>query len=60
MWIQLTVQVCAAPLLNEIAHPRIRERMASSYYGWYFVGSTIASWLCREYALASMLLGLTS
>lgn len=40
-------KVCAAPLLNEIAHPRIRERMASSYYGWYFVGSTIASWLCR-------------
>ncbi|KLT43819.1 general substrate transporter [Cutaneotrichosporon oleaginosum] len=39
-------KVCAAPLLNELAHPRIRERMAASYYGWYFVGSTISAWLC--------------
>ncbi|TXT04870.1 hypothetical protein VHUM_03953 [Vanrija humicola] len=39
-------KVCAAPLLNEIVHPRLRERMAASYYGWYFIGSTISSLLC--------------
>lgn len=37
----------AAPaLLNELAHTRIRPFIAASYYGWFFLGSSLSSWLC--------------
>ncbi|BEJ18276.1 hypothetical protein CspHIS471_0705530 [Cutaneotrichosporon sp. HIS471] len=39
-------KVAAPALLNEIAHPRIRSIVAASYYGWFFLGSSLSSWLC--------------
>ncbi|TXT04473.1 uncharacterized protein COLE_07292 [Cutaneotrichosporon oleaginosum] len=39
-------KVAAPALLNEIAHPRIRSVIAASYYGWFFLGSALSSWLC--------------
>jgi MFS family permease len=41
-------KVSAPALLQEIAHPRIRSFVAASYYGWFFLGSALSSWLCRE------------
>ncbi|BEJ12731.1 hypothetical protein CspHIS471_0211910 [Cutaneotrichosporon sp. HIS471] len=39
-------KVVAPALLQEIAHPRLRPVLASSYYGWYFLGSIVSGYLC--------------
>lgn len=41
-------KVVAPALLQEIAHPRLRSVLASSYYGWFFLGAIVSGYLCRE------------
>lgn len=38
--------ITAAPLIGEIAHPRIRAIAASGFLATYYVGSVVAAWLC--------------
>ena len=38
-------KVVAPTLLQEIAHPRLRPRIAAYYYCNYYVGSVLSAWL---------------
>jgi hypothetical protein len=38
--------ITAAPLINELAHPRLRAIAASAFLSTYYIGSIIAAWLC--------------
>lgn len=39
-------KITAIALLQEIAHPRLRVILASSFYCNYFVGSAVSAWFC--------------
>ncbi|KAH8816080.1 general substrate transporter [Xylogone sp. PMI_703] len=39
-------KITAVALLQELAHPRLRPILASSFYGNYYLGSTAAAWFC--------------
>ena len=39
-------KITAVSLVQEIAHPRLRPILASSFYANYYLGSTIAAWFC--------------
>ena len=39
-------KITAVALLHEIAHPRLRAILASSFYCNYYIGSTAAAWFC--------------
>jgi len=39
-------KITAIALLQEIAHPRLRPILASSFYCNYYLGSTAAAWFC--------------
>ncbi|KAF2104987.1 general substrate transporter [Rhizodiscina lignyota] len=39
-------KITAVALLQEIAHPRLRAILASSFYCNYYVGSIVAAWFC--------------
>jgi MFS family permease len=39
-------KITAVALLQEIAHPRLRAILASSFYCNYYIGSTAAAWFC--------------
>jgi MFS family permease len=39
-------KITAIALLHEIAHPRLRPIVATSFYCNYYIGSTAAAWFC--------------
>ncbi|EIW72502.1 hypothetical protein TREMEDRAFT_24787, partial [Tremella mesenterica DSM 1558] len=40
------IKVVAPALNQELAHPRLRPVLGAMYYGFYYTGSTMSSWLC--------------
>ncbi|KAL0581023.1 hypothetical protein V5O48_001017 [Marasmius crinis-equi] len=40
------VKVAAPALVQELAHPRLRSVLGAMYYGFYFTGSILSSWMC--------------
>jgi MFS family permease len=39
-------KITAVALLHEIAHPRLRPIVATSFYSNYYIGSIAAAWFC--------------